>query len=278
MANATAQQREFAYTDADFRYVVEQAKRHAGISLADHKRDMVYSRLARRVRALGLSSIREYCDLLESARQDEEIGHFVNAITTNLTSFYREAHHFIHLKEQLSKVRKGQRIRLWSAGCSAGMEPYTMALTAIEALDNLQQYDIRILATDIDTNILDRAARGMYPQQDMEKVPRELLMKFFARREEGKEVFYEAGEELKRIIAFKPLNLMGEWPMKGPFDAIFCRNVMIYFDKPTQDTLLTRFGRLLKPQAHLYLGHSESVRGLEATFRLLNNTIYQKVG
>jgi len=278
LANATAQQREFAYTDADFRYVVEQAKRHAGIALADHKRDMVYSRLARRVRALGLSSIREYCDLLESARQHEEIGHFVNAITTNLTSFYREAHHFIHLKEQLAKARKGQRIRLWSAGCSAGMEPYTMALTAIEALGNLQQYDIRILATDIDTNILDRAARGMYPQQDMEKVPRELLMKFFARREEGKEVFYEAGEELKRIIAFKPLNLMGEWPMKGPFDAIFCRNVMIYFDKPTQDTLLTRFGRLLKPQAHLYLGHSESVRGLEATFRLLNNTIYQKVG
>lgn len=278
MANATAQQREFAYTDADFRYVVEQAKRHAGIALADHKRDMVYSRLARRVRALGLSSIREYCDLLESARQDEEIGHFVNAITTNLTSFYREAHHFIHLKEQLAKARKGQRIRLWSAGCSAGMEPYTMALTAIEALGNLQQYDIRILATDIDTNILDRAARGMYPQQDMEKVPRELLMKFFARREEGKEVFYEAGEELKRIIAFKPLNLMGEWPMKGPFDAIFCRNVMIYFDKPTQDRLLTRFGRLLAPQAYLYLGHSESVRGLEATFRLLNNTIYQKVG
>jgi len=278
LANATAQQREFAYTDADFRYVVEQAKRHAGIALADHKRDMVYSRLARRVRALGLSSIREYCDLLESARQDEEIGHFVNAITTNLTSFYREAHHFIHLKEQLAKARKGQRIRLWSAGCSAGMEPYTMALTAIEALGNLQQYDIRILATDIDTNILDRAARGMYPQQDMEKVPRELLMKFFARREEGKEVFYEAGEELKRIIAFKPLNLMGEWPMKGPFDAIFCRNVMIYFDKPTQDRLLTRFGRLLAPQAYLYLGHSESVRGLEATFRLLNNTIYQKVG
>lgn len=271
-------EREFPYTEADFRFIVDQAKKYAGIALADQKQDMVYSRLARRVRALGLGSIRDYCNLLDSDRREQEIGHFVNAITTNLTSFYREAHHFSHLEEQLKKARTGDRIRLWSAGCSAGMEPYTMALTCVRALKNPRSYDVKILATDIDTNILDRAKRGMYPEKDMEKVPRDLLAEYFSRKIVDGDVFYEASGELKRLITFNPLNLMGEWPIKGPFDAIFCRNVMIYFDKPTQDTLLLRFAKLLKARGYLYLGHSESVRGLESTFRLLSNTTYQKSG
>ena len=278
MAQTAAKEREFAYTDADFRYVVEQAKRLAGITLADHKRDMVYSRIARRVRALGLGSIREYCDLLESERAHEELGHFVNAITTNLTSFYREAHHFDHLRQQLGKARGGERIRLWSAGCSAGMEPYTMALTCMQALSNPRNFDIKILATDIDTSILERAARGIYPEKDLEKVPRDLLGKYFSSKRIDGEPHYEAGDELKRLIAFKPLNLMGDWPMKGPFSAIFCRNVMIYFDRPTQDALLQRFARLLRPGSHLYLGHSESARGVDDVFKLLGNTIYQRLG
>lgn len=270
--------REFAYTETDFRFIVDQAKHHAGISLADHKRDMVYSRLARRCRTLGLKSIHDYCSLLGSDKGEEEIGHFINAITTNLTSFYREAHHFHHLREQLKRARTGDRIRLWSAGCSAGMEPYTMALTAIEALERPQAFDIRILATDIDTNILARAMQGIYPADDLEKVPPALLAQCFSRRTAEKENCYEAGAALKQMIAFKPLNLMGHWPMKGPFDAIFCRNVMIYFDKPTQERLLTRFAHLLKPGGFLYIGHSESVRGLDSTFRLLAKTIYQKIG
>lgn len=277
MTSQSINDREFPYTAADFGYIVEQAKLYAGIALSPQKKDMVYSRLARRVRALGLSSIRDYCKLLDSDRREEEIGHFINAITTNLTSFYREAHHFTHLQQQLAKAKAGDRIRLWSAGCSAGMEPYTMALTCASALPNLRSYDIKILATDIDTNILDRAAKGMYPEKDMEKVPRKLLEEHFTRQVQDKEVFYEADAELKRLIAFKSLNLMGDWPMKGPFDAIFCRNVMIYFDRETQNTLLKRFAKLLKPKGYLYIGHSESVRDLDSTFRLLNNTIYQKV-
>ncbi len=271
------QEREFAYTDADFRCVVEHAHALAGITLSDHKRDMVYSRLARRVRALRLSSIREYCELLESDQAQQELGHFVNAITTNLTSFYREAHHFSHLREHLAALSVQRRIRLWSAGCSAGMEPYTMALTAYEALGNPAARDFKILATDIDTSILARAAQGQYPEKDIEKVPKELLQTFFHHKAAKAESLYEASAQLKRLIAFKHLNLIGEWPMKGPFDAIFCRNVMIYFDKPTQERLLRRFAQLLSPTGFLYLGHSESIRGVEDTFQLVGNTVYKKV-
>lgn len=276
MASPAAPAREFTYTEADFRYVVEQARRVAGITLSDHKQDMVYSRLARRVRALGLNSIREYCALLE-ADNTQEVAHFINAITTNLTSFYREAHHFEHLQHYLAALPRQPRIRLWSAGCSAGMEPYTMALTVLEALADATQRDVRILATDIDTNMLERGRLGLYSANDMEKVPREQLARHFLRRTQHGEPAYEAGTALKQLVAFKPLNLMDAWPMRGPFDAIFCRNVMIYFDKPTQCALLERFADMLCPGGFLYLGHSESVRGLEHRFQLHRSTIYQKV-
>jgi chemotaxis protein methyltransferase CheR len=274
-------QREFAYTEDDFRFVVRMAKQLAGISLSEHKRDMVYSRLARRVRKLDLNSIREYCELLESDPEGEETGNFVNSITTNLTSFFRESHHFEHLSEVLHELvkRKGQqRIRLWSAGCSAGMEAYTMAMTILETLGDIRGLDIKILATDIDTNILAFAQAAIYPEKELEKVPPALRDKYFTSRPAargGKE--YEAKDSLKNLVSFKRLNLIDNWPMKGPFDIVFCRNVVIYFDKPTQQILFTKYANILTKGGYLYIGHSETIRGVSERFKYAEKTVYQKV-
>lgn len=272
--------REFAYTDEDFRFVVRMAKQLAGIVLSEHKRDMVYSRLARRVRKLELDSIREYCELLESDPQGEEIGNFVNAITTNLTSFFRESHHFEHLEDVLIELvkRKGQqRVRLWSAGCSAGMEAYTMAMTILETFGDIRNLDIKILATDIDTNILAFAQAGIYPEKEVEKVPANLREKYFTRVAGARGVEYEVKPIMKSLVSFKRLNLMEDWPMKGPFDIIFCRNVVIYFDKQTQEKLFTKFANILTKGGYLYIGHSETIRGVSDRFKYAEKTIYQKV-
>ncbi len=274
-------QREFAYTEDDFRFVVRMAKQLAGIALSEHKRDMVYSRLARRVRKLELNSIREYCELLESDPEGEETGNFVNSITTNLTSFFRESHHFEHLSDVLLELvkRKGQRrVRLWSAGCSAGMEAYTMAMTIHETLGDIKNLDIKILATDIDTNILAFAQAGIYPDKEIEKVPASIREKYFTSRvaaRGGKE--YEVKDSLKNLVSFKRLNLIDEWPMKGPFDIVFCRNVVIYFDKPTQQKLFTKYANILTKGGYLYIGHSETIRGVSERFKYAEKTIYQKV-
>ena len=273
-------QREFAYTDDDFRFVVRMAKELAGIALSDHKRDMVYSRLARRVRKLDLDSIREYCELLERDPNGEETGNFVNSITTNLTSFFRESHHFDHLAQvlnELVKQKSQKRIRLWSAGCSAGMEAYTMAMTIYNTLGDLRGLDIKILATDIDTNILAFAQAGVYPEKEIEKVPPQLRDKFFKKVQARVGVEYEVSPQLKELVSFKRLNLMEDWPMKGPFDVIFCRNVVIYFDKPTQQRLFMRYADIIGKGGYLYIGHSETIRGVSDRFQYAEKTIYRRV-
>src|SRR5262249_31632383 len=222
---------------------------------------LVYGRLSRRLRALGLDSFRAYRQILERGDSDE-LAQFCNAITTNLTSFFREAHHFEYLRDELlaplaADARGPRRLRFWSPGCCSGEEPYSLAMTIHEALPDARRWDIRILATDLDTEVLGRGRRGVYEEERVRGLPAARLERFFCPDDGGKAARYVVTEELRNLIAFRELNLMRALPMKGPFDAIFCRNVIIYFDKDTQRDLFARIAQLQRPGNLLFLGHSE---------------------
>ena len=269
-------QREFTFSNRDFATLAELVRSHAGIALGENKRDLVYGRLARRLRALRLDSFAAYCELLDGPDGEAEIGSMVNAITTNLTSFFREPHHFTTLAEEVLKPMTGrgrQRLRIWSAGCSSGEEPYSIAMTLRNAIPAVGSWDARILATDIDTDMLAHAAGGCYPADRVTSVPRN-CRRYIQASDAGDEVMMSA--ELRSLIAFKPLNLLGPWPMRGPFDAIFCRNVVIYFDKPTQRKLFDRYAELLKPDGWLFIGHSESLFRVSERFNLVGRTVYRR--
>lgn len=266
---------QFELTDAQFRFLSELAYGRTGIVLPDGKRDMVYGRLVRRLRALKLDGFAHYCALLESPQADDEIGHLINAITTNLTGFFREAHHFEHLHALLAARAKGKpgRVRLWSAACSSGMEPYSMAMVLRGALPRLDGWDAKILATDIDTTMLATAQAGRYSPGDVEKVP----ASYRSSIEPAGDGDVQMDARLRALVHFKPLNLLEAWPMRGPFDAIFCRNVVIYFDKPTKVKLFDRMADMLAPDGMLYIGHSENLHGISERFRLIGRTIYQRI-
>lgn len=271
-------QREFAFSQADFRFITDLVAEKTGIVLAEHKQDMVYARIARRLRSLKLNSFSDYCALLKCADNDDELVNFVNAITTNMTSFYREAHHFEHLRDVVLRplVKSpppAKRVRLWSAACSNGSEPYSMALTCLEAIPDIDQWDVKILATDIDTNMLAKGSAGLYPEPDAEPVPPALRQRYLMPAGGGQ---VQVHERARKLISFKPLNLIGEWPFKGPFDAVFCRNVVIYFDKDTQRTLFGRMADYVKPGHWLYIGHSESLHNISDRFELRGKTTYQR--
>lgn len=271
--------RDFAFTDKDFRCIQQLVSEHTGIALSDAKQDMVYSRLSRRVRALKLDNFRSYCQLISKEKNDQELIEFVNSITTNLTSFFRENHHFEFLRNELlpqllRDKQDSRRLRIWSAGCSSGEEPYSLAMVARESVP--ADWDLRILATDLDSNVLARAASGIYDAERVEGLPRERLKRWFR-----KGVGNNAGKvrlvpELQSLISFKQLNLMKAWPVNGPLDIIFCRNVVIYFDKPTQRILFDRYADLLHENGHLFVGHSESLFKVSERFKLLGKTIYQR--
>jgi chemotaxis protein methyltransferase CheR len=277
----TDEKREFDFRDADFIRVQKQIYDYAGIQLTEAKRHLVYNRLAKRIRQLNLTSFSAYLDFVE-AHPDTEFTHLVNSITTNLTFFFREVHHFDALREQLipklkARHAKDKRLRVWSAGCSTGEEPYSIAITLMQAFnENLSGWDVKVLATDLDTNVLEHAQNGIYKLDKTEGIPEPLLKRWFNEGRGDNEGFVRAKDELKSLITFKPLNLMKEWPMKGPFDVIFCRNVVIYFDKPTQRTLFKRYYDLLSPGGYLIVGHSESLHNINNDFTLLGKTIYQK--
>jgi chemotaxis protein methyltransferase CheR len=274
-SSVIAQEREFAFTDRDFRFLASIVNRHTGIVLGNHKRDMVYSRLARRLRALGLKDFKEYCDLVQNDRNDGEIGNLVNAMTTNLTHFFREPHHFSHLRDEvLAPLRDAQkgRLRIWSAACSSGMEPYSIAMTLRSAIPGIERWDARILATDIDTNMLNAGKEGKYPLSELEYIPPVCRTGV---EKQGERIAMP--QALKSLIAFKPLNLLHDWPMKGTFDAVFCRNVVIYFDKPTQKKLFARMADIIKPGGWLYIGHSENLSGICDSFEIAGRTIYRKI-
>jgi len=272
---------EFRLSDRDFRHIRQLVSRHTGIALSDAKRDMVYSRLARRLRQLGLENFKAYCQLLEGDEAEAELGHFTNAVTTNLTSFFREPHHFSYLGEQLLpelyRLNAGERrLRIWSAGCSTGEEPYSIAMTVRENMPSGQDWDIRILATDLDTNVLASAERGIYTEERLQNMPQGRRRRWFHRGRGDNLGLLSAKPELREMITFRQLNLMGDWPMKGPFDIIFCRNVVIYFDKPTQSVLMERYAELMADHGHLFLGHSETLYRVTERFKLIGQTIYGK--
>jgi len=274
--------REFAFSDADFRKLVELAYRHTGISLSQSKRDLVYNRLSRRLRALGLSTFREYHEYLEGPEGHQETERFINSVSTNHTRFFRESHHFAHFRTHVavqfahaSHGPGGGRLRIWSAGCSTGEEPYTIAMVLKKEIAAIARHDVRILATDIDTEVLAKGARGEYSVSALHEVPPE-YRSFLQGKSRGSAGSVVVDESLQALVTFRQLNLIGPWPVKGPFDAIFCRNVMIYFDNPTKKELVDRLTKLVRPGGWLYIGHSESLIGGHPGLELVGRTIYRR--
>jgi chemotaxis protein methyltransferase CheR len=263
----------------EFDFLRNLARKHAGISLADHKRNMVQRRVARRIAHYRLSGFTAYCAFLKSAEGEQEIEHLINALTTNKTEFFRENHHFEHLgKVVLPSLAKAaqKRIRVWSAGCSSGQEPYSIAITMFSSLSGVDALDAKVLATDIDTDILTRAARGIYSETELAGVPSGIRSSCFSLHP-GAPQQYKVNSAIQKLISFRHLNLHGEWPMQGLFDVIFCRNVVIYFDKPTQRELFDRFANLLTPNGYLYIGHSESLFKVSERFQFEGQSIYRKI-
>jgi chemotaxis protein methyltransferase CheR len=265
--------KEFEFTARDFERVRALIYKRAGIALADSKQEMVYSRLARRLRATGIRSFAAYLDELESKHEDSEWEAFTNALTTNLTSFFREAHHFPLLADHVS--RKKEPVTVWCAASSTGEEPYSIAMTLCEALGTMAAQS-HVIATDIDTNVLNAAASGIYSIDRLDKMAPERAKRFFLRGRGAQDGLVRVRPELRQMVTFKQLNLLsGDWPISGPFDAVFCRNVMIYFDKPTQSRILSRFVPLMKPDALLFAGHSENFLYVSDAFKLRGKTVYE---
>lgn len=267
--------KEFDFTARDFERVRGLIYKRAGIALADSKQEMVYSRLARRLRANGISSFVQYLDELEQGKNENEWEAFTNALTTNLTSFFREAHHFPILADHVSKLRNQGQIEVWCSASSTGEEPYSIAITLCEVFGTLTP-PAHIIATDIDTNVLNTASNGVYPIERVEKMATDRAKRFFLRGKGAHEGMVRVRPELRKMITFKQLNLLSDsWPVSGPFDVIFCRNVMIYFDKPTQGKILSRFAPLMKPDALLFAGHSENFLYVTDKFKLRGKTVYE---
>lgn len=277
---AIKKEREFKFTTKDFNTIREMVYDGTGIKLSDVKEDMVYSRLSKRLRVTGMTQFSDYCDFLQDNKNSDEYTNFTNAITTNLTSFFREKHHFEHLKDTLLpalvKSNTNKKIRIWSAGCSTGEEPYSLAITIKEFFKNDDSWDIKILATDLDTNVLEKAASGVYTEDRIENLSKAMMSRWFRKGQKDNAGLVMASPELRDLISFRQLNLMQGWPMKGPFDFIFCRNVVIYFDKPTQKKLVERYSSLTREKGHLFMGHSESLNNVTNDYELIGHTIYQK--
>jgi len=268
--------RPFAFDDRDFRRVCRMIHARAGIHLGAHKRDMVYSRLVRRLRARGVERFSDYLDMVEDGVVDEG-QHFVNALTTNLTSFFREAHHFPMLADQLRATDRGGRpLEIWCCAASTGEEPYSLAITACEAFDTLTP-PVRILATDIDTTVLQAAARGVYPVERIDALEPARKRRFFQRGAGANAGLCRVRPELRALVEFRPLNLLdADYGLKrGAFIAVFCRNVMIYFDKPTQYGVLQRIAPLLTGDGRLYTGHSESFNHAADLVSPCGRTVYR---
>lgn len=261
------------------------AMEHCGINLHDGKKELLQARLNKRLRATGIKSYKEYYDYLTSHRNDEELVNFLDSISTNLTYFFREPKHFEFLQEvalpELIRAKQkagNRRLRIWSAACSTGEEPYSVAMCVHSNLKDPERWDFRILATDISTRVLEIAYRGRYPEERVLRVPVALRQIYFRKiKENGGPPLYEIAPVLRDIVTIRRLNLNEPFPFKGPFDCIFCRNVMIYFNKETQRMLVHRMADYLAPGGYLMVGHSESLTGLDHPLRYIQPSIYQKI-
>jgi chemotaxis protein methyltransferase CheR len=268
-------------TDAQFERISRMVKNLCGINLHDGKKELVKARLGKRVRQNGYRTFDEYIDFVESDKTRNELTSMLDAISTNLTFFFREPSHFDYLRETIlpeiaASQRGAGRLRIWSAGCSSGEEPYTMAITCNEAIPNIKRWDAKILATDLSTKVLGIAKAGVYDQARFKDVPGQIIQRYFDCIESKAPKQYRAKPDIRNLIHFGRLNLMEKWPMTGPFDVIFCRNVMIYFDKETQARLVDRYWQLLKPRGVLFIGHSESLTSVRHRFKYVRPTIYMK--
>lgn len=268
------QVREFQFTANDFERIRTLIYDHAGISLSPAKQDMVYSRLARRLRAKKLDKFGDYLLLLENG-DEEEWQAFVNSLTTNLTSFFREHHHFPMLAEYVKSIKGIHPITLWCSASSTGEEPYSMAMTMMDAFNSYTP-PVKILATDLDTNVLGKAQAGIYPLEQVEKLSPDIVKRFFLKGTGPQSGYAKVRPELREMIVFRQLNLLDNaWAVRGPFDAIFCRNVMIYFDKDTQYRILQKFLPMLRKEGLLFAGHSESFHHATDLFKLRGKTVYE---
>lgn len=257
---------EYPLTRRDLSEIAAMIYSDAGIFLNESKASLVYSRLSKHIRKLGLSGFREYCELVSSQAGAAERREMLSHLTTNFTRFFRENHHFEHLRNEvlpglIERARSGGRVRIWSAASSDGQEPYSIGLTVMQMFPNAADYDFRILATDIDPKILAIARQGAYDVAALETVSPEMRRQWFKEVDVGGRTKWQIDDRIKRLITYNELNLMAQWPFKGKFDVIFCRNVVIYFDEPTQMKIWSRFADLMVPNGHLYIGHSERVSG-----------------
>jgi chemotaxis protein methyltransferase CheR len=267
--------RAYEFSDADFRRLKKMIFDYAGISLNDNKKPMAYSRLTKRIRQLGHANFREYLDFVEHADSEEHV-RFINALTTNLTYFFREAHHFTILADHLLKVYDDEPLTVWSAACSTGEEPYSIAMAAIEAFGS-DAPPIRIIASDLDTDALAAARRGVYALDKVASLTPQRLKRFFLKGAGDQAGFARIRPQVQRMVEFRQVNLHEEgWPIEGPLAAIFCRNVMIYFNKETQTKILDRFAPLLRRDGLLFAGHSENFfYNARDTFRIRGKTVYE---
>jgi chemotaxis protein methyltransferase CheR len=254
--------RDIPFSDADFRAIADLAQSEFGLNLADSKKPLVYSRLSKRLKARQLANFESYLALLARHEEGAERLELISALTTNVTSFFREKHHFDMLRDScmpdlLHKIRDNRRVRIWSAGCSSGQEAYSIAMTLLDAIPEAERRDVKVLATDIDPQIVRKARAGVYPAEEATGIPETLRAKWITQQAAQIQV----APAVRRLITFAELNLMSDWPFRGPFDAIFCRNVAIYFNQDTQQRLWSRFSDMLEPGGHLFIGHSERVTG-----------------
>lgn len=272
-------EREFSFEDQDFKRVKSMVYDFAGIDLNESKKNLVYNRLSKRIRFLSLSSFSQYLDYVEQQGEAEFV-HLINAITTNLTFFFRENHHFEYLTNTIIPMlmkenASTKKIRIWSAGCSTGEEPYSLAITLKEAVP--AGWDARVLATDLDTNVVETGRKGVYKIDRLKGVSEDRKKRWFLKGKGSNDGFVKVKPELQQIIDFGQINLMNDWPIKEQIDVIFCRNVVIYFDKETQSRLFNRYADLLPEHGHLFVGHSESLYKVCERFELLGQTIYKKL-
>ncbi|AKI02178.1 methylase of chemotaxis methyl-accepting protein [Hoeflea sp. IMCC20628] len=272
---------EFPLTRKDLSDIAGMIYSDAGIALNETKASLVYSRLSKRLRQIGLGSFKQYCALVSSPEGFDERREMLSFLTTNFTRFFRENHHFQHLRDEvlpglLTRANAGGRVRIWSAGCSDGQEPYSIALTLLDMAPNAASLDVRILATDIDPKIIAQAQVGIYDAQAIETVDPRMRKQWFTQTAEKR---WQISDQVRKQVTFRELNLMALWPFRGPFDVIFCRNVVIYFDEATQNRVWARYADLLPPGGHLYIGHSERLSG-EARDRFESTavTIYRCKG
>lgn len=273
----TAKVREFHFTENDFLEIRQLVKTSTGINLGESKYNMVYGRLTKRLRALNLDNFGDYRAYLKKSGEQELI-ELTNAITTNLTAFFRENHHFERLAteilpEMLERNRQERRLRIWSAGCSTGEEPYSLAITLQESVPK-GWGDIKILATDLDSNVINHASTGIYTNARIEGIDDRRSKRWFEKVDHD---HIQVSQQLRDMITFKQLNLFHNWPMSGPFDVLFCRNVVIYFDKPTQRELFDRYAEIIRPGGYLIIGHSENLFKTSERFENLGNTVYRRI-